>query len=202
MSATKTRRSAIESKALILAAAETLLIRGGPGAVQVRAVAELVGMTDAGINHHFGTRERLLIALLRHGGRRLRAAVNDVVCSWVDDGGAVAALVTSIATLYQDGYAELAVALHAAGWQDEGSGMLNPVVKALHDARLRVGQAAPSLGETRLAVAALHQGLALDPIYGPAFRRSAGIAPRTAERPTPQLQWWTNALIELLDLEA
>ena len=201
MSTHRVRRSPAESKRLILAAAETLLVEGGPHAVQVRAVADLVGMTDAGVSHHFGTRDELLVALLRHGGHRVRAAVDDVVRSWVDDGGAVAALVSAIAELYREGYAELAVALHAAGWRDEGEGMLDPVVDALHAARTRTGGAAPSLADTRLAVAALHQALATDPVYGPAFRRSAGIAGRAAERPAAQLDWWTSTLIAVLGLE-
>ena len=32
-------------------------------------------MTDAGITHHFGSRDELLLALLHHGGRKLRGAV-------------------------------------------------------------------------------------------------------------------------------
>ena len=195
------RRPADESKHLILGAAETLLVRGGPQGVQVRAVADLVGMTDAGVSHHFGTRDELLVALLRHGGRRMRAAVDEVVRSWVDDGGAVAALVASIGALYGDGYADLAVALHAAGWRDAGSGMLNPVVDALHAARSRTSRGSPSLAETRLAVAALHQALATDPVYGPAFRRSAGITGRAADRSAPQLAWWTSTLITVLELD-
>src|SRR5689334_7255104 len=128
MSAMRVRRPAAESRRLILDAAESLLIEGGPAAVQVRAVAERVGMTDAGVSHHFGTRDELLVALLRHGGRRLREAVQNVVRHWVDAGAAVAELVASVSALYREGYAELAVALHAAGWRDSGAGMLDPVV--------------------------------------------------------------------------
>lgn len=47
-------------------------------------------------------------------------------------------------------------------------------------------------GYAALAVAALHQALALDPVYGAAFRRSAGISDLTANRPGPQLTWWTH----------
>ena len=136
MPATRIRRAPPESRRLILDAAEKLLIRGGPRAVQVRAVADLVGMTDAGVSHHFGSRDELLVALLRQGGRRLRESVDQVVGTWVDAGGAIAQLVAGIAALYRDGYGELAVALHAAGWRDAGSGMLNPVVDALHAARM------------------------------------------------------------------
>ena len=202
MPATRIRRARPESRRLILDAAEKLLIRGGPGAVQVRAVADLVGMTDAGVSHHFGSRDQLLVALLRHGGRRLRESVDQVVGTWVDAGGAIAQLVAGIAALYRDGYGELAVALHAAGWRDAGSGMLNPVVDALHAARIRSGQESAPLADTRLAVSALHQALATEPVYGSAFRRSAGITERAAESSTAQVAWWTHTLTTVLGLDA
>src|SRR4051794_13755321 len=162
MSQQRVRRSRDEARRLILEAAERLLTEGGPAAVQVRAVAERVGMTDAGVYHHFGTRQSLLVALLRHGGRRLRQAVEEVVADWATREDDVASLVAAIAALYADGYAELAIALHAAGWSDQGEGLLEPVVQALHAARERAGHTA-GIDDTRLAVAVLHQALALDP---------------------------------------
>ena len=200
--AQRVRRPAQESRRLILEAAERLLIEGGPLAVQVRAVAEQVGITDAGVAHHFGSRDDLLVALLRHGGRRLRQTVDETVRTWIDDGADVASLVKLIAALYRDGYGALAVALHSAGWRDPGGGLLDPVVEALHAARQRSGARRPRLEETRLAVAALHQALATDPLYGPAFRRSAGIPKTQADRQDGQLAWWTATLTSTLDLDA
>jgi TetR/AcrR family transcriptional regulator, repressor for neighboring sulfatase len=194
------RRPAEESKRLILDAAEQLLIEGGPRAVQVRSVAQRVGITDAGVSHHFGGRDRLLVALLRHGGRRLRAAVEAAVSSWIDREPDLAALVDAIAEVYRDGYAELAIALHAAGWRDTGGGLLEPVVEALHAARRR-SRSRADVEDTRLAVAALHQALALEPVYGAAFRRSAGVAARAAIDPSPQLAWWTATTAAALGLE-
>jgi AcrR family transcriptional regulator len=182
---------------LILDAAAQLLVEGGPEAVRVRAVAERVGITDAGVNHHFGGRDDLLVALLRHGGRRLRAAVEGAVDGWATDKADLPSLVETIAAVYRDGYAELAVALHAAGWRDSGGGLLEPVVQALQSARRHSG-VRPDLEETRLAVAALHQALALDPVYGSAFRRSAGIDARAARNASPQLRWWTKVLGDAL----
>src|SRR3954451_1385609 len=160
----RVRRPAEESKRLILAAAEQLLIDGGPQAVQVRSVAQRVGITDAGVSHHSGGRDQLLVALLRHGGRRLRAAVETAVSAWIDTEPDVASLVATIAEVYRDGYAELAVALHAAGWRDTGAGLLEPVVQALHAARTRSrSRSGSGIEDTRIAVAALHQALALEP---------------------------------------
>lgn len=189
---TRVRRSPDEARRLILDAAEGLLAEGGVAAVQVRAIAARIGMTDAGINHHFGGRDQLLEALLRHGGRKIRTGVDERLRSWLEHGANLAELVDTLAGFYGQGYGELAVALHAAGWRDEGSGMLDPVVEALH--ALRPDAADIPIEDTRLAVAALHQALATDPLYGPAFRRSAGLTGRAATTPAAQLRWWTTCL--------
>jgi len=190
VAAHRTRRPPAEARQLILDAAASLLAEGGVAAVQVRAVAARVDMTDAGVTHHFGNRENLLRELLRHGGRHLRAAVQDVIGSWLDHGADLLQLVESLAGLYRQGYSELAIALHAAGWREHGSGMLGPLVDALH--QLRPNGAA--LDDTRLAVAALHQALATEPLYGSAFRRSAGFTGTAATDSTAQVRWWARQL--------
>jgi TetR/AcrR family transcriptional regulator, repressor for neighboring sulfatase len=196
----RVRRSPEESRSAILEAAGGLLIAGGPRAVQVRAVAERVGMTDAGVAHHFGSRDALLLALLRHGAHRLRESVQEAAARWMDEGADVAGLVTRMAAVYAEGYGELAIALHAAGWRDDRSGLLDPVVDALHEARRRTDVPSPRKEDTRLAIAALHQALATEAVYGPAFRRSAGISPRAASNSTRQLAWWIATLEQRLGL--
>jgi hypothetical protein len=76
--------------------------------------------------------------------------------------------------------------------------MLDPVVDALH--ALRPDAADIPVEDTRLAIAALHQALATEPLYGPAFRRSAGLTGRAATTPAPQLRWWTTHLTRSLSL--
>ncbi|MFJ1456357.1 TetR/AcrR family transcriptional regulator [Nocardia sp. N2S4-5] len=198
MTHARVRRTPDEARRLILEAAETLLVEGGPAAVQVRAVATRVGMTDAGVNHHFGTREGLLQALLRHGGRKIHQGVQEVLSSWLDHGADLGELVDVLAEFYRRGYGELGVALHAAGWRDERAGMLDPVVEALH--ALRPDAAGTPIDDTRLAVAALHQALATESVYGPAFRRSAGLTGRKATGHDPQIRWWTTYLARALGL--
>lgn len=182
---------------MILDAAAGLLADGGVAAVQVRAVAGRVGMTDAGVAHHFGNRETLLAELLRHGGRQLRTALQDVVAAWLDHRAELLELVESLEVVYRRGYGELAAALHAAGWRDPGSGMLDPVVEALH--RLRPPES--PLEDTRLAVAALHQAMATEALYGGAFRRSAGITSAEADDSTSTVLWWARQLHRALDIE-
>ena len=190
----RTRRTADEAKRLILDAAATLLATGGVAAVQVRAVAAAAGMTDAGVNHHFGSRDQLLEALLRHGGRRLRRAVDAVVAGWLDGAADVEALVEALAEVYRQGYGELAISLHAAGWRDRSSGLLEPVVDALHARRTPPA----SRDDTGLAVAALHQAVALESAYGAEFRRAAGFPADRAADAGPQMAWWVAVVDGLL----
>lgn len=157
-----------------------LLRQNGPDAVNVRAVATGVGVTDAAVNHHFGTRQELLEALLRHGGRRLKEELNAALVRWQKTDHSVERLVDVVADLYEDGgYAALALRLHLSGWRDRGAGLLSPVVDALHDVRLKAfaaaGKSRPPISETRFIVGLMHQTLALDPLFGAAFRRSAGM---------------------------
>lgn len=196
----RTRRSAADARTAILTAAEELLVQGGPAAVQMRAVAHRLNMTDAGVAHHFGSRAGLLVELLRHGGRRVRAAVAEATEGWIANEESIAQLVDRIAAVYQDGYGELAIALHASGWSDAGTGMLEPVVDAIHSARVDRG-GRPRREDTRLAVAALHLSLATDSSYGAAFRRSAGIPAEAADDPGAQRRWWTRTLVTVLGLD-
>ncbi|MBY6388855.1 helix-turn-helix transcriptional regulator [Rhodococcus erythropolis] len=201
MSQPRTRRRPAEAQSLILNAAEELLVQGGPHAVEVRAVADRVGMTDAGVTHHFKSRDGLLVALLHHGGRRIRVAVEAATQDWVSQGARVSELVDSIADVYADGYGDLAIALHAAGWRDDGVGLLDPVVDALHAARRTPRGRRPTRGDTRLAVAALHQALATETTYGAAFRRSAGIDEPDASQHRQQRRWWVRTLVIVLDID-
>ncbi|EME52997.1 TetR family transcriptional regulator [Amycolatopsis decaplanina DSM 44594] len=184
------RRTPEEARRLILDTAASLLSESGVAAVQMRAVAARVGMTDAGVAHHFGNRDKLLAELLRHGGRRLRDALQDLLASRLDHDADLLGFVEALHALYRHGYGELAVALHAAGWRDPDSGVLDPVVDALHRLRPPGG----SLDDTRLAVAALHQAMATEALYGSVFRRSAGITGAAADDSAAQVRWWARQL--------
>ncbi|MFF3643706.1 TetR family transcriptional regulator [Streptomyces sp. NPDC002564] len=193
--APRVRRAPEEARRLILEAAGALLAAGGPAAVQVRAVAAAVGMSDAAVNHHFGTRDQLLTALLRFGGQKLRSALHAALGSWSGGPADPAPLVRALSALYAEGYAELALALHRSGWRDQGSGMLAEVVDRLH-ARARTdcattGRSAPTREAVQLTVAALHQALLTEPLFGGEFRRSVGLDGAARER---TLDWWTEVL--------
>ncbi|MBB5076263.1 TetR family transcriptional regulator [Nonomuraea endophytica] len=191
----RVRRKPDDAKRMILEAASRLLTAGGPAAVQVRAVAAEVGMTDAAINHHFGTRDRLLESLLRFGGSKLKAELRAVLETWADGPVDPAELVHTLYALYSGGYAALAIALHQSGWRDPGSGMLDEVVDSLH-AQARphcesTGRTPPSREAIQLTMAGLHQAVALEPLFGGEFRRSVGLDEDARDR---TLDWWITLL--------
>ena len=201
MSPQRIRRRPDEARSVILQAAEELLIAGGPQAVQMRAVAQRLGMTDAGIAHHFGTRDALLEALLRHGGRRIRQAVTTATDSWLNRGASVQALIDAVAAVYAEGYGG---ARHCAACRRAARRRR----RHAHARRRRPAPAPaspqrtprPPRSSTRLAVAALHQALATETAYGAAFRRSAGITDPDAGRSGPQLKWWCTTITTVLQI--
>ena len=60
----------------LLAAAEAVLARGGPGGLTVRAVAAEAGIAPMGVYNRLGGKDGLVDALLIKGFDRLRAAVD------------------------------------------------------------------------------------------------------------------------------
>ena len=122
MTARRTRRPAEEAKRVILEAAEKRLMQGGPDAVRIQPLARDLGITDAAIHHHFGSRDELMVELLKFGGRRLREAARAATAPGVEDGLDVEAFLEGALTVFGDrGYARLAIWLKASGWRERGT---------------------------------------------------------------------------------
>lgn len=189
------RRTAEEAREEILLAAEQLLAQDGVAAVQVRAVAALVGITDAAVNHHIGTREQLWLALLRHGGRRIHGEVKSCADRLAAGDADLDIVVNALADLYASGYAELLYGMQKAGWRDRGAGLMEDLVQVLHGRR-----AGPDadIDDTRLALAALNQSLLADALLGGSSRRAAGFAHESGD--ARQRRWWVDALQRTLQI--
>lgn len=195
------RRSADSAKQAILEAAERRLIAGGPDAVRVQALARELGMTDAAIHHHFGSRDGLLEALLRFGGRRLRDAVADVVAARPDAPLDVRALIDGLLPVLEGGgYSWLALWLWAAGWRDTGSGLFDELAVAIERERARRRPArtaraarAPS-AESRFLAAWLALTLMAEPLFGRPARRSVSLAADAAT--TERFRTWLASTFE------
>jgi AcrR family transcriptional regulator len=71
----RSRTPSAEVERELLAAAETVLVREGPGGLTVRAVAAEAGIAPMGVYNRLGGKDGLVDALLIKGFDRLRAAI-------------------------------------------------------------------------------------------------------------------------------
>lgn len=200
--ARRQRLPAKEAKARILEAAEEQLIEGGPSAVRVQVLARGLGITDAAIYHHFGSRDGLLEELLRAGGRRLRREVTRVMASWDDSEFDLEPLIDEILHVLDDrGYARLALWLWMAGHENRGRGFFDDFVEVVRIARRKHAKAegfpVPSDEDTRRRAALFATTLFAEPILGSAARRSVS-APVTKQAKSEYRRWLAPTLRQLL----
>ena len=159
-------------------------------------LAAAAGTSTRMLVYHFGTRDQLLVALLRHGGRRLHAEVAELSKALADGDCGLDEIVERFSDLYGSGYAELLVGLRQAGWRERGSGLMSDLVAVLHERR---PEPRPPIADTQLAIAALNQALLAEALLGPSSRRAAGHTSRAGA--SEQRTWWVAALTTLLRLD-
>jgi AcrR family transcriptional regulator len=180
--ATRQRRTPQAAKLAILDAAERRLHDEGPEGVRIQRIAADLGITDAAIHYHFGTREALMDALLRRIGRRLVGDIEATIETWATDQIDVAAL----GRLFQRAYADeraakLALWLSLTGWRPKGSGMLTALVERVHRARIQAARKAtrpaPRRSDTQYAIALLSAAHMLTAMSGDALLASVAEDP-------------------------
>ncbi|HET6951901.1 MAG TPA: TetR/AcrR family transcriptional regulator [Acidimicrobiales bacterium] len=71
-------------RAEILEAAAELFAASGYRGTSIAAVADRVGMTDAGVLHHFKTKEALLLGVLQEYGRSVEAEIENAGARGID----------------------------------------------------------------------------------------------------------------------
>jgi AcrR family transcriptional regulator len=174
------RRPVDESRGAILEAAEQYLIKGGPEEVKVQRIARDLGMTDAAIHYHFGSREGLLESLLRFSGRRFLEKIDQTIGARGANGFDLSQAAAVLCDLYaRRGTARLAMWLSLSGWSPEGEGMLCPLVERLHAARVREAAAdrpAPDIADSQKLIALLGAVTFAQALAGDAHLRSAGLS--------------------------
>jgi AcrR family transcriptional regulator len=84
--ARRTRTKSADVERELLAAAEAVLVREGPGGLTVRAVAAEAGIAPMGVYNRLGGKDGLVDALLIRGFDRLRAAVESAMDAPSDEG--------------------------------------------------------------------------------------------------------------------
>ena len=193
------RRPVDEARREMLDAATRLLVDGGPDAVRVQVVARMVGVTDAGVHYHFGSREALLDAVLRDVARQLKADLAAVAAGWDDQGDVdLRRLLDELDDAYRRrDYARLIAWMRLRGWRPRGSGILRPHAEALHEARRRraeqAGVPTPAMDDSLHLVVLLNLVAWAEALVGAEWRRGVGL-PDTAESARAFQDW----LVELL----
>ncbi|HET8940257.1 MAG TPA: TetR/AcrR family transcriptional regulator, partial [Polyangiales bacterium] len=152
----RTRRSAPEARKRILEAAQRELLRVGPSALRLTDLARQLQVSHPAILHHFGSREGLVAAVVRHSmqalTQQLMAAFDAANVKRIDR----AELIELVASVCgQGGLARLLAFLllqNRAGHERASSQMaLKPLVDTAHELRQRFGHPA-SYEDTRFEI--------------------------------------------------
>lgn len=111
-------RATAETRASILAAARTRLLSDGYASLSTRAVAEVAGVPLSQIHYHFGSKQRLILALLEAENARLLARQRGMYAGpeplWRQWERACDFLEEDLAS----GYVRVLQEMIAAGWSD------------------------------------------------------------------------------------
>lgn len=81
----RSRTPSVDVQRELLAAAEAVLVRDGPGGLTVRAVAAEAGIAPMGVYNRLGGKDGLVDALLIRGFDRLRATIEGTLAATADE---------------------------------------------------------------------------------------------------------------------
>lgn len=181
----RTRRTAEDARTAILDATERRLVERGPSGIRLQDVAADVGVSHPTILHHFGSRERLVEAVVK---RRVHAMNHEVILALVGaeqgEAPALALFERLHAALGPGGHARviafLALEGRVPGAEPES---LLPLAQVTHAARLArrdPESRKPSLEDTYFTVLLGALALFGEAIVGPLFRGEPEDAPDAA----------------------
>jgi AcrR family transcriptional regulator len=174
----RTRRSASEAQQRILEAAQQQLVSVGPEALRLTDLARQLQVSHPAILHHFGSREGLVAAVVRHSLQVLSAELIEALNSGerTTDRLELVEMVAKVCGV--DGLARLLAWLLLSGreskLQASGELPLKQLADAAHTLRTRFGHPA-SYADTLFEVQLLAIVLLGDAIFGEAVRRASGV---------------------------
>src|SRR5438445_13317643 len=176
MSIRRTRLSPEQSRSAALQAARLLLLRDGPQAVTLKAVAGEIGRTHANLLHHFGSAAGLQSELARSIANSVTSSIADAV----ERGRAGEADARDIVdqtfdAFGREGAGALAAWMILTGNRDA----LNPILDSLHGlvAQLSAGHEDHQVAETTLALVLTALG---DSMLGAPISAALGLKRDTA----------------------
>jgi AcrR family transcriptional regulator len=171
----RVRRTADDARTAILDATERRLVEAGPSGIRLQDVAHDVGVSHPTILHHFGTRDRLVEAVIT---RRVQAMNHEVILALVGAPQGEVSAVALFERIFQffgpGGHARVVAFLALEGrvpGADPQS--LVPMAQAAHAARtvrLDPEVPRPTFEDTYFAVLLGAFGLFAEAIVGPLFR--------------------------------
>jgi AcrR family transcriptional regulator len=191
----RVRRRPDEARRLILDAAQAAIARTGPEGLRLHDIAAAAGVSHPLILHHFGSRAGLVRALTREATAELK---DKLIAALAGPDYAIEEQLDRVFDAFRNGLGQrLAWLATVAPEDDSGGGMMiqREIAEHLHAKRLALAPPGTNMAFEDsqflvhlIAVAALGEA-----IYGPQFRRSAGLegGPETDRR----FRGWLAALI-------
>lgn len=175
------RRSADEARAAILAAAVKRLQATGPAGVKLAEIARDVGVSHPAVLHHFGSREGLLVAVVREALDQLHQELFTVFAQAEErELPAVEILGKMAEVLEVGGHARVIAWLSLSGSApDLEEQHLRQVAEVLHQRRLKAlppGSKDPGFEDSLFSAMLATQAVIAEALFGDGLRRSAGLA--------------------------
>ena len=165
-----------ESRSVALEAARRLLLRDGPQAVTLKAVAAEIGRTHANLLHHFGSAAGLQSALARSIADRVTGSVAEAVeKARVGEADPRTIVDMTFDAFTNEGAGALAAWMILSGNRDA----LDPILESIRDlvSQLTVGHEGEHVGETTLWLTLLALG---DSLLGRPIAQALDLDPGTA----------------------
>lgn len=175
---------------------------GGPEAIRLQEIAADVGISHPAVLHHFGSREGLVEAMVRHGLAKLQAQFLEGWPSQKElDLEGVLERFYEVAS--HRGVARMLAWLILSGQSlgAMGQNMLRPAAERMHAGRIRRAQKAgrrlPELEETLLAASFLAILVLGDSLFGPSVRRAMGLGANPSG--TRRFRRWLTKVLERME---
>jgi AcrR family transcriptional regulator len=196
------RRDAVTARIAILDATERHLVLAGPSGIRLQEVAADAGVSHPTVLHHFGTRERLVKAVITRSLASINAGLAEAISRSTGDVAQVAAMLDSVFdALAHQGRARVIMWLALEAQRIEEDAQLAAVVEATHALRKskRTGKGrTPSREDTAHVVVLATLALVGAAVMGPALLENAGLSGDAAAQGRFR-RWLASVLAKHLD---
>lgn len=198
------RLDAEAARELILDATEKRMVVVGPSGIRLQEVAADAGVSHPTVLHHFGSRERLVKAVITRSMQAINASLVDAINASSGDENELEALIENVAAaLEKSGHARVVLWLALEGHRVDGAeARLVDVVDAAHALRLAQrdpGAPEPTRDDTARTVVLAALALVCGAVLAPAMLENAGLE-HDAREPHRFRAWLARLLIEHLDV--